>query len=148
MMKPTLLIADGDAELCDLYQRFMAARGYEVETASDGLACLAMLRQSMPTVIVLDQDLRWGGGSGVLAWLREEKAAPGVAVILTTTSWSPVNASAVVDPPVVKCLPKPFTLSVLLESVHSAVAQGEATTLREAARKAGKIPALSEPFLG
>jgi hypothetical protein len=42
-MKPMLLIADGDAELCGAFETFLVERGYEVETASDGLDCLAKL---------------------------------------------------------------------------------------------------------
>ena len=39
-MKQRLLIADRDAELCELYRRFLTERGYEVETSTDGLDCL------------------------------------------------------------------------------------------------------------
>ena len=39
-MKQTLLIADGDAELCDLYRQFLTVRGYDVETFLDALGCL------------------------------------------------------------------------------------------------------------
>src|SRR5438067_11067086 len=76
-MKQTLLIADGDAELCDLYEMFLTECGYEVEAASDGLDCLRKLRQVIPAVLVLDLELRWGGGDGVLARLREESLMPG-----------------------------------------------------------------------
>jgi DNA-binding response OmpR family regulator len=142
-MKPTLLIADSNAELCDVYQRFITARGYDVETASDGLDCLAKLRRATPAVVVLDLKLRWGGSDGVLAWLREERATSGVAVILTATANNSLDASEVVAPPVIEFLLKPFPLTVLLERVRSAVARGQ-----KAARKAAPVPALSELFLG
>ena len=71
-MKQTMLIADGDAELCDHYRNFATEHGYDVETSSDGLDCVRKLRQVTPTVLVLDMELRWGGGDGVLGWLREE----------------------------------------------------------------------------
>ena len=32
-MKQTMLIADGDGELCELYRKFAVARGYEVKLA-------------------------------------------------------------------------------------------------------------------
>ena len=56
-MKQTLLIADGDAELCDLYRRFLAERGYEVGSSSNGLDCLRKLRQVTPAALVLDLEL-------------------------------------------------------------------------------------------
>jgi DNA-binding response OmpR family regulator len=142
-MKPTLLIADSDAEVCDFYQKFLTERGYEVETALDGLDCLAKLRRATPAAVVLDLELRWGGGDGVLAWLRKERATSGIAVILTATAGYTLDAREVIEPPVIGFLLKPFKLPVLLERVRSAVAKGQ-----EAARQAGQIPAFSELFLG
>jgi len=126
-MKPTLLIADGDAELCDLYQRYITGRGYEVETASDGLECVAKLRQATPAAMLLDLELRWGGGDGVLAWLREDRAAPQVPVILMATAGCSPDAFKDIEPPVVQVLPKPFTLTALLMSVRAAVARNART---------------------
>jgi len=138
-MKPTLLIADGDAELCDFYQKFITQRGYEVETASDGLDCLAKLRRATPAALVLDMELRWGGGDGVLEWLREEKATAGVAVIITATAAQPLDASEMIAPPVIGCLLKPFTLPALLERVRFAVAKGQ---------EARRIPGVPELYFG
>jgi DNA-binding response OmpR family regulator len=122
-MKPMLLIAEGDAELCDVYQRFFTERGYEVETASDGLDCLAKLRRAMPAALVLDRELRWGGGDGVLAWLREQRETSALPVVLTTTDGDCIDVFPDIKPPVVKFLPKPFGLTALLESVRAAVAK-------------------------
>jgi len=122
-MKQSLLIADGDAELCELYRGFLTDRGYEVETASDGLDCLWKLRQRTPAALVLDLELCWGGGDGVLAWLREESPCHGVPVILTATAGCAPDVAATLNtPPVVSVLPKPFALAALLEKVGSAVA--------------------------
>lgn len=124
-MKARLLIAEGDAELCDLYQMYFAERGYEVETAQDGLSCLAKLQRTMPAVLVLDRELLWGGGDGVLAWLRQQRAPSGTCVILTTTAGDALDGAADIQAPVVQLLPKPFTLTALLESVRLAVANKE-----------------------
>ena len=70
-MRQSLLIADADVELCDLYGRFLTELGYEVATSSDGLDCLQKLRQVTPAALVLDLDLRgeevrasWPGCAG------------------------------------------------------------------------------------
>jgi DNA-binding response OmpR family regulator len=117
-MKPTLLIADSDAELCATYRRYLNWHGYDVETAADGLDCLEKLRWLRPAVCVLDRELRWGGADGVLAWLREERATPGVSVVLTATAGYPPDVAVDLEPPVVRFLPKPFALTALLESVR------------------------------
>ncbi len=143
-MKQTVLIAEDDAELCDLYQQFLTDRGYEVETASDGLECLRMLGEAAPDVLVLDLELLWGGGDGVLAWLREENASHGIRVILTATAGCPRDLAEFKKLPVVDYLSKPFALSALLESVRFAVAsvgRCEPSSTRH-------IPAYLELYIG
>jgi DNA-binding response OmpR family regulator len=120
-MSPTLLVADGDAELCDLYRMFLTESGYTVETAVDGLDCLAKLRSVTPAVLVLDRDLRWGGGDGVLARLREAYEGLDVPVIFTTAGDRRTGPGDVA-PPVVRVLTKPFAMATLLESVREAIA--------------------------
>lgn len=122
-MKQRLLIADRDADLCEVFRRFLTEWGYEVETSTDGLNCLTKLRQVIPAVLVLDLELLWGGSDGVLAWLREESPAPRITVLLTSTDAVPPDMAEFNEPPVVDYLPKPFALTALLESVRSAVAR-------------------------
>jgi DNA-binding response OmpR family regulator len=122
VLAQTLLIAQGDAALCDLYRQFLAEHGYAVETSSDGLDCLRKLRQVTPAALVLDLELRWGGGDGILAWLREAIPAHGIPVILTATAGYPHALAGFVEPPVVDYLPEPFALTALLEKVRAAVA--------------------------
>jgi CheY-like chemotaxis protein len=139
-MRPLLLVAEGDAESCEVYREFLAAHHYGVETAADGLECLEKLRRLVPAVLVLDRQLRWGGGDGVLAWLREQRAAAGVPVVLTAAADGPADVADDLGPPVVKLLPKPFPLTALLESVRTAVA--------ERAVQRGSRAACSELFIG
>jgi DNA-binding NtrC family response regulator len=72
------LLADPDEVLLEIVQSFLFDRGHEAEVASNGLECMSWLRQFVPDVLVLDQDLLWGGSDGVLArmiddheWIRE-----------------------------------------------------------------------------
>ena len=73
-MKQTLLIADGDTELCELYGEGLTDLGYDVVTSSDGLDCLTKLRQAMPDAIVLDLELLWAEAMEFL--LCCEKSVP------------------------------------------------------------------------
>jgi DNA-binding response OmpR family regulator len=130
-MNPTLLIAEGDVELCGVYRGFFACQGFDVETVSDGLDCVEKLRCVTPAVLVLARELRWGGGDGVLAWLRDEGVRSGVAVVLTTTAGCPPLLAAFTEPPVVDHLCKPFALTALLESICSAVARSGAKRKEE-----------------
>jgi len=109
---------DGSAEFI---RRFLTNGGCEVETISGGVECLAKLRQSAPDVLILDFDLPWGGGDGVLAWLRENEEAPVVPVVLMTRGPLGPSVTPLLAPPVAFCLRKPFRLDALLRAILSAL---------------------------
>ena len=77
------LIADPDEMLLATSRAYLAAEEVEVATASNGLDCLAALRQWKPDVLVLDPDLPWGSGMGILARMGEGDVPPVPVVILT-----------------------------------------------------------------
>jgi CheY-like chemotaxis protein len=124
-MQHRLLIADREAEWRELFERFLADWGYEVETSTDGLDCLAKLRDATPDLLVLDLELPWGGGDGVLAWLREDGSAPKIPVLLIGPDVAPPDLTEFNEPPIVGYLPKPVGLTRLLKSVRSTFASTE-----------------------
>lgn len=119
-MKNRLMIANRDPEWLDVNQMFLGRLGYEVETCTDGLECLAKLRFEAPAMLVLDLDLPWGGGDGVLAWLREEREAPRVPVLLMGPAAAGADRYKFLEWPVLEFLPKPVGLIQLLDSIRSA----------------------------
>ena len=79
----SILIADRDRGLAEATRRCLAARGCEGAVATNGLQCLEELRALAPAVLVLDPEILWGGGDGVLEWLTgEEPLTPPIVVLL------------------------------------------------------------------
>lgn len=114
-MTERLLFADGNNRLLDIYQRYFSGQGYAVQTACTGLVCLACLRQQCPDLLILDFNLMWGGGDGVLARLREGNDVPVPPVILTTFNSEPWPARW----PVIGCLRKPLHLQMLHHAISA-----------------------------
>lgn len=81
-MHLSILIADHDRGLAEAARRCLASRGCEVVVATDGLQCLDELRTVAPVVLVLDPDIQWGGGDGVLDWLDHEDPLMSPIVVL------------------------------------------------------------------
>lgn len=129
-MMPTVLVAESDADLRDVYQRYLSQRGYAVETASTGLECVEKLRRAGAAVVVLERELLWGGGDGVLARLREEGALWGPRVVLIVTGGPACEDAA----PVFRVLSKPFPLAALLEAVSGALRGGACPREQSTAR--------------
>jgi CheY-like chemotaxis protein len=116
---PTVLLAEADRELRDAYQWFLSHRGFQVETADNGLDCLAKLRRLVPDLLILDLELPWGGGDGVLSFVRENPRLLPKRVVLTSAVASPDVLGCLASPPAVQVVTKPFPLSALLEGAAS-----------------------------
>ena len=122
-----LLIADSDPVLADIYHSFFSKDGHDVKIAADGLQCLERIREHLPSVLVLEYELPWGGGDGVLANLREKFPFARIGVVLTTCDYSAEDISEELTPPVVTYLRKPFRLGELREAVRSITEQKSAS---------------------
>ena len=133
----TVVVADSDEAALDTMRRFLLLRGYEVETATGGVECLRKLRWCANPVLVVDLDLRWGGGDGVLAVLNEEPALAGVPVILTSAHPVADGASGLATHPAPRVLVKPFSLESLLDLIHRATAAQEAAPRGRGGERSG-----------
>jgi DNA-binding response OmpR family regulator len=78
-----VLIADPDESLLAVYRELLR-KEFDVVTAFNGLKCVARLRERMPDVLVLEPQLPWGGGAGVLAMIRDESGLVDVPVMILT----------------------------------------------------------------
>ena len=82
---PTVLFTDADRGSREVYAWLLSSYGFEVETAGDGLKCLANLCRIVPDLLILDLELPWGGGDGVRAVLREAPRLLPSRVVLTSS---------------------------------------------------------------
>jgi len=118
-MSLRVLLTDADTLLLSIYRTFLVDQDIEVRTASTALECLEELRQWRPDVLVLDVDLLWGSGLGVLALMREDPDVPVVPVLLLAAE-SAVAADSVL---IRGCtlLFKPVPTTVLVNAIRALV---------------------------
>ena len=125
-----VLVALSHTVWSEMIWLILADRGFRVETTADGCDCLAKLRTFEPDVLLLDLNLLWGGGDGVLARLREECGSAAAPVVLLAPATANGDLSELVVPPVTCCLRRPLRLGALLNAISSAAA-GTLTIERE-----------------
>jgi DNA-binding NtrC family response regulator len=80
-----VLIADPDRTLLAAYQARLSQEGFEVRTATNGVDCLDALNGFEPDVLVLEPEMPWGGGEGVLDVMHEVFELPLVPVFVITS---------------------------------------------------------------
>ena len=120
MMRPTILIADNDPKLADLYQSDLSQWGYRVLTASGGVECLPIIRNESPAVIIASVDMPWGGADGLLDCLLEEsgwQSSPGVILTWYTADENVARLRKM--PCVFRYLRKPFLMGRLLDYIRA-----------------------------
>jgi CheY-like chemotaxis protein len=110
----TVLFADADRELCEIYGGLLASYDYQVEVAGNGVECMTKLRQLLPDLLILDLDLPWSSGDGVLAVMREDPRLALIPVVLTATGPTQALDRLLATRLVVQLLTKPFRLPALL----------------------------------
>ncbi len=90
-----VLLADPDESLRPVYQGPLFEEGFELVTAASGLECVARLRERSPDVLVLEPQLPWGGGEGVLTLMGEVPELAIVPVMVLTSCRDPRIMEAV-----------------------------------------------------
>ncbi len=85
----SVLVADPDPSLPEVYRGPLSRAGFEMRTALDGLECVERLRERVPDVLVLEPDIPWGGGDGVLARMSEVPHLAAVPVMILTSCRDP-----------------------------------------------------------
>jgi CheY-like chemotaxis protein len=84
MNPPLVLVVEDDPSVRGLLQTLLTAEGYEVGTASDGLAGLVKASAQHPSLILLDLMMPDLGGIRVLEEMRGDPELRDIPVVVVT----------------------------------------------------------------
>jgi DNA-binding response OmpR family regulator len=130
MNAPRVLIADADPDRLAAYRAYLAADGFEVTTARDALDCVKRLREYVPSILVLDLSLPWGGGDGVLARISEDGRVPRVPVIVLSSGDGVMGAPRLWDFPISEFHSHPVSPPLLARRIRLQLASRAPTGAR------------------
>jgi CheY-like chemotaxis protein len=118
-MAATVLCVDDDRNLCQLVARALATEGYEVRTSGDATSALAVFRDVVPDLVLLDTLLPGRDGFSVLEEIRGMDGPVGQTPVVLLSASSPtrelMRRAQSLDAGAV--LTKPVALQELLETV-------------------------------
>ncbi len=82
--KTTILLAEDDHFVSDIYKRKLASDGYEVLFAEDGREALKILEENIPDLVLLDIMMPFVDGMEVLQKMKEDERWKSVPVVMLT----------------------------------------------------------------
>ncbi len=91
MSSPRVLVVEDDPSVRGLLQTLLSAEGYEVSTASDGLAGLVKIASSRPALVLLDLMMPDLGGVRVLEEVRDDPELASTPIIVVTGKADAIN---------------------------------------------------------
>ncbi len=110
-----ILVVDDESDVRELLRKFLTRRGYEVDTASDGLAAIEAIRDNPPDIVLLDIRLPKVDGLSVLRRLRDD--ADNVAIITMSGIADEDTARQSLELGAADFITKPFNLPYLETSL-------------------------------
>jgi adenylate cyclase len=116
---PRILIADDNAMNLDILQTRLAIHGYDILTATDGEAALALACETQPDLILLDVMMPKLDGFEVCRRLRGDPALPFMPIILVTARTDPKDVVAGLEAGGDEYLTKPVDQAALVARVKS-----------------------------
>lgn len=119
-----ILVIDDDPSVTSLLRRGLALEGFAVDIAGSGEAGLALARERLPDLVVLDIMMPGLDGLAVLERLRA--AEPRLPVLLLTARDAPADQVRGLDRGADDYVVKPFTWEVLLARVRALLRRQEA----------------------
>jgi two-component system KDP operon response regulator KdpE len=123
-----VLVVDDDPQMVRALRINLSVRGYDVKTASTGVAALKVAEETRPDVIILDLGLPDISGIEVLTDLRGWSPVPVIVLSARTDSADKVAA---LDAGADDYVTKPFGMDELLARLRAAVRRGAAADARE-----------------
>ena len=116
---PRILVVDDMAENVDILKTRLESQGYEVVTAGDGEAALAVVRETRPDLILLDVMMPRLDGIAATKRLKADASLPFIPVVLVTAKADAKDVIVGLDAGGDDYLTKPVDHAALVARVRS-----------------------------
>jgi DNA-binding NtrC family response regulator len=129
-----VLIVDDEADLLEILGMRFESKGYQVLSATNGIAAFEIVKSNKVDIIV--SDINMPGGNGVDLLKKVKALDPAIPFILFVSGFGDITIEGALDMGAEAIFSKPFDSNVLLEATHKVIALSqEGRRLPQAARE-------------
>jgi len=125
MSKETILVVDDEANIRELARMYLEKDGYRVDTVTNGREALAYIKQTPPTLVVLDLMLPEVDGWEVCRRVRTESSLP---ILMLTARDDDMDKIVGLEMGADDYLTKPFNPRELVARVRAILRRAAAST--------------------
>ena len=140
--KEHILVVDDDAGLRDLLDQYLSGQGFEVTTAADGAAMMALLSAQAVDAVILDLMLP---GENGLTLARQLRARSGVPIIMLSARGEDIDRIIGLEVGADDYLAKPFNPRELLARIRAVLRRRDPCPVRQEETPRGRTYAFG-PF--
>jgi len=119
--QPSILVVDDNADLLSTFSLILKRRGYNVDTAEDGLSAVDKFKRHQFDVTLMDVVMP--GMNGLEAFQRIREISPGARVILMTAYYDEEELRKVLNEGVYNAVRKPINIAKLIELIKEATVE-------------------------
>ncbi len=131
--KPKILCVDDAPVNLQILDNLLAPRGYEVHTATDGLAALEIITQEDMDLVLLDVMMPEINGFEVCRWLKEQEKFRDIPVVMITALNSTQDRIQGIEAGAADFITKPFDQGEVLARTRMLLRMKELQDARKAA---------------
>ncbi|MGD1005586.1 MAG: response regulator [Methanoregulaceae archaeon] len=147
MTMPSILIVDDNSTLLELFEIVLKRSGYQTYTASGGRECLALLKNMLPDLILLDLMMEPMDGWETLAEIKKDVRTNNIPIIAVTGKQPTSNEIETYMDEIEGYVIKPLTVKGLSDLVLNFFKRRDAIENElETARKSGFDQKLLEEY--
>ncbi|NJL93671.1 MAG: response regulator [Anaerolineae bacterium] len=120
--QPLVLIADDEQDVAEVLERICVRAGFQVAVVGDGVAAIDAARTLTPDLLLLDIQMPYLDGWGVITRLREDETTRQLPIIvLTAQATKPQDAAHGIDLGADDYIVKPFNYHELLARMKAKI---------------------------
>ncbi len=120
----TILVADDHDDNRELLQLLLSGAGYAVREAKDGGECVALAREQLPDLILMDLSMPGLDGWGVFRELQADQRTTKIPCVVVTAH-ADLDRNEALERGFTAYVSKPFSSEDLLKTVARVLANRE-----------------------